>query len=313
MPIHDWTRVSAGTWHDFHLAWIAEIRNALNGGILPADYYAQAEQSELGGSNRWIGIMPGEYDKRAALEEAMPMHDWTRVEAGIFHAFHHNWIAQMAQALNSGLLPDDYYALPEQQAAGFGPDVLALQSPSSAPSGGSTTLVPTRPQTRFTAETDAEFYRRKKSSIVVRHVSGDRIVAMLEVVSSGNKASRHALRAFVAKACELLEYRIHLLIVDPFPPGPRDPNGIHAVIWEEVEDKPFELPEDKPLTQVSYECDVTTRAYIEPFAVGDRLQDMALYLEANGHVRVPLEATYQAAFAGMPRRWRTVLEQNESS
>ena len=45
MPIHDWTRVSAGTWHDFHLAWIAELRNALNGGLLPADYYAQASKS----------------------------------------------------------------------------------------------------------------------------------------------------------------------------------------------------------------------------------------------------------------------------
>src|SRR5690349_17848729 len=44
MPIHDWTRVPAGIWHDFHLGWIAEIRNALNGGILPADYYALAEQ-----------------------------------------------------------------------------------------------------------------------------------------------------------------------------------------------------------------------------------------------------------------------------
>src|SRR5262245_7282421 len=44
MPIHDWTRVTAGTWHDFHLAWMAEIRNVLNSGILPADYYAQAEQ-----------------------------------------------------------------------------------------------------------------------------------------------------------------------------------------------------------------------------------------------------------------------------
>ena len=44
MPIHDWTRVTAGTWHDFHLAWITEIRNALNDGLLPPDYYAQAEQ-----------------------------------------------------------------------------------------------------------------------------------------------------------------------------------------------------------------------------------------------------------------------------
>src|SRR5437762_3908580 len=44
MPIHDWTRVSAGTWHAFHLSWISEIQLALNGGILPPDYYAQAEQ-----------------------------------------------------------------------------------------------------------------------------------------------------------------------------------------------------------------------------------------------------------------------------
>src|SRR5262245_42768150 len=156
---------------------------------------------------------------------AMPVHDWTRVEAGIFHAFHHDWITELGRALNRGLLPDDYYALPEQQAAGFGPDVLTLQVPSpnggneaAASAGATATIIKTRPRTQFTAETDAEFYRRKKSSIVVRHVSGDRIVAMLEIVSPGNKASRHALRAFVEKACELLEHRIHLLIVDPFPP-----------------------------------------------------------------------------------------------
>ncbi len=44
MPIHDWTRVSAGTWHAFHLAWIAEIQATLNDGVLPPDHYALAEQ-----------------------------------------------------------------------------------------------------------------------------------------------------------------------------------------------------------------------------------------------------------------------------
>lgn len=244
----------------------------------------------------------------------MPMHDWTRVAAGIFHAFHHDWITEIARTLNNGLLPEDYYALPEQQAAGFGPDVLALQSPSAdseeaaASSDNTTTMVRTRPKSQFSAETDMEFYRRKKSSIVVRHVSGDRIVAMLEVVSPGNKASRHALRTFVDKACELLEHRIHLLIVDPFPPSLRDPNGIHAAIWEEVEDKSFVLPEGKRLALVAYECDSTTRAYIETFSVGDPLPEMPLFLEPGGYVLVPLESTYQTAFAGLPRRWRTVLE-----
>src|SRR5581483_8630143 len=47
---------------------------------------------------------------------SMPIHDWTRVDAGIFHAFHHEWITEIGRALNRGLLPPDYYALPEQQA-----------------------------------------------------------------------------------------------------------------------------------------------------------------------------------------------------
>jgi hypothetical protein len=245
----------------------------------------------------------------------MPIHDWRRVPAGIFHAFHHDWITDIARALNRGLLPDDYYALPEQHAAGFGPDVLTLQTEfpdtddeAGTSSGGTATMVQARPKTRFTAETEVEFYRRKKSSIAVRHVSGDRMVALLEVVSPGNKATEHAMRALVNKACEFIEHRIHLLIVDPLPPGPRDPNGIHASIWEEYQDEPFALPEDKPLTLVAYECDLTTRAYIETVAVGDPLPNMPLFLEPNGHVPVPLESTYQTAFAAMPRRWRSVLE-----
>src|SRR5437762_3575082 len=44
MPVHDWTRVDDGICHDFHLAWIGELRKALNSGILPSGYYALAEQ-----------------------------------------------------------------------------------------------------------------------------------------------------------------------------------------------------------------------------------------------------------------------------
>jgi hypothetical protein len=239
----------------------------------------------------------------------MPMHDWTKVPAGIFHAFHHRWISAISDDLNAGLLPREYYALPEQIAAGFGPDVLALQDQPDEGSGGVATAatLQTRPQTRFMAETEVEFYRRKKSAIAVHHVSGDRIVAMIEIVSPGNKATRKAFKAFIDKACELLEHRIHLLIVDPFPPGPRDPQGVHAAIWEETQDAPFQLPADKPLTLVSYECDLTTRAYIEPIAVGDLLPKMAVYLEPHFYIYVPLESTYQTAFDVLPRRWRKVL------
>src|SRR5438876_9656394 len=198
----------------------------------------------------------------------MPMYDWTRVEAGIYHAFHHEWISEIGRALNRGLLPPDYYALPEQQAAGFGPDILTLQS-RDASGGGTATATRTRPRATITVETPAEFYRRKKSTVVVRHVSGDRIVAMVEIVSPGNKDTAHAVKAFVEKACELLSRKIHLLVIDPFPPGKRDPHGIHAAIWEQVEDEVARPSADRPLTLVSYECGLTTPGHIEPIAVGD--------------------------------------------
>jgi hypothetical protein len=242
------------------------------------------------------------------------MHDWTKVEARIFQAFHHEWISEISRALNQGLLPDAYYALPEQVAAGFGPDVLTLQVASgqalgeSDGSGGAATLLKRRPQTRFTAESEGEFYRRKKSSVVVRHSSGDRIVAIVEIVSPGNKSSRHAFQAFVDKACELLEHRIHLLIIDPFPCGPRDPSGVHGAIWEQVNDDAIDVDPSRPLGLVAYECGLTTRAYIEPVAVGEPLPVMPLFLEPDACVMVPLEATYSAAFPNMPRRWATVLE-----
>ena len=47
---------------------------------------------------------------------------------------------------------------------------------------------------------------------------------------------------------------------------------------------------------------------VRPVAVGEPLPEMPLFLEPNACVQVPLEATYQTAFAVMPRRWRRVLE-----
>jgi hypothetical protein len=247
----------------------------------------------------------------------MPIHDWTRVDAGIFHAFHHSWIEEIARALNRGVLPADYYALPEQFAAGFGPDVLTLQgsgdderdgeSDGEPPSGKGGVLL-AAPRIQPVGETDMEFYRRKQKVIAVRHVSGDRVVAIIEVVSPGNKAARNPMRAFVQKAAELLDRGIHLLIIDLFPPGKRDPEGIRAEIWQEVAGREYDLPADKPLTLASYETGNALRAYAIHAAVGDALTDMPLFLEPGLAVTVPLEATYNAAFAEVPRRWRRVLE-----
>jgi hypothetical protein len=252
----------------------------------------------------------------------MPVHDWTRVFDGIFHHFHHEWLSTLSRTLNAGLLPPDYYAMADQFAGGRGPDVLALENVSPSPEqsrgdepenngasgNGIIALATAPPQVRFTATSEAEWFARKHKAIAIRHRSGDRVVAIVEIVSPGNRSNRHGLRSFIEKTVEFLEAGIHLLIIDLFPPTTRDPQGIHGAIWSEIADDSFRLPEDKPLTLVAYSAGELKTAYIEPVAVGDVLPDMPLFLEPDKYINVPLEATYQAAFDAVPRRWRDVLQ-----
>jgi hypothetical protein len=52
-------------------------------------------------------------------------------------------------------------------------------------------------------------------------------------------------------------------------------------------------------------------AYVELVAVGDVLPQMPLFLDPDWYVNVPLEATYQAAYGGVPAFWRRVVEGDE--
>jgi hypothetical protein len=68
------------------------------------------------------------------------------------------------------------------------------------------------------------------------------------------------------------------------------------------------LPTDKPLTLAAYVATALPEAWIEPLAVGGTLPDGPLFLQPDRHINVPLEATYQAAYRGVPAYWRGVLE-----
>ncbi len=246
----------------------------------------------------------------------MPIHDWTKVIAGIFHDFHHEWISTLKRSLNGGLLPPDFYALAEQFAGGLGPDVLTLETGTTAPGeskgkdawGPVATLATAPPKARFTRAAEMETLARKRNRIAIRHRSGHDVIAVIEIVSPGNKASRPALRSFVSKAVELLEAGIHLSVIDLFPPGRRDPQGIHAAIWTEIEEDDFQLPQDKPLTIAAYSAGPIKKAFIEPVAVGDELPDMPLFLDPETYVLVPLAQTYWAAWEGVPAYWQEQLK-----
>ncbi len=243
----------------------------------------------------------------------MPVHDWTRVDAGIFHHFHHGWIEEIARVLNHGLLPPDHYALAEQIAGGLGPDALTLQrptngTPSSTEPRGGIALATRPPRVQYRARAEPDLYAAKAKAVTIRHTSNHRVVAIVEIVSPGNKNSRNGLRAFVDKAVELLRGGIHLLILDLFPPSPRDQQGIHRAIWDEFIDNEFALPPDKPLTLAAYVADKWPEAFVEPTAVGAALPEMPLFLDLDVYIPVPLEITYQAAWEAVPSFWRDVLQ-----
>ena len=163
------------------------------------------------------------------------------------------------------------------------------------------------PRVRLTTAVAGRLPQLKR--LAVRHTSDDAVVALVELVSPGNKAGRHPLSAFVDKVQAALAAEVHLLVIDPFPPGPRDPAGIHGVIASELWGEPYTPPADKPLTLAAYESGTDgPRCYVEPLAAGDRLADMPLFLEPDEYVNVPLEATYQAAFADVLPQDRAALE-----
>jgi hypothetical protein len=229
----------------------------------------------------------------------MPIHDWTCVDAGLFHAFHQSWIVVLSRALNAGVLPSDYYALPERSIRGPIPDGLTLQlSEERIESNGTSTglaVATAPPRARVVRRAEDHIYARKADRIAVRHRHGQ-VVAVVEIVSPGNKASKNELRAFVEKTANLIAQGVHLLVIDLFPPSRRDPQGIHKAIWDEFIEEDFELPADQRLTLAAYDAGPPAIAYVEPVAVGDALPGMPIFLKPDFYVPAPLDVTYQTTW-----------------
>jgi hypothetical protein len=244
----------------------------------------------------------------------MPVHDWTRVSAGTFHDFHCTWIPEIKNRLNEGVLPAEYDAPVEQIAGDTIADILTLRTdPMTGPpepedgDGTATAVATTPPRVRFTAELETDTYSARARRVAIRHSGDDRVIALIEVLSPGNKASRPAFQAFVSKVAWVLRQGCHMLLIDLLPPTPRDTQGIHGAIWTELGDDSYIAPPEQPLTLAAYSAGPTMKAYMEPLAAGDPLVPMPLFLTPSSDVTVPLEETYQTAYRGVPRRWRDVL------
>src|SRR6476660_6957696 len=102
-------------------------------------------------------------------ELAMPIHDWTKVPAGLFHDFQQSWSIRIKDALNAGRLPKGVAALVEQRACPKEADVLAIESKrgvgwETAENGGVATI---EPATRIVRRSIGSIYAERANRIVV--------------------------------------------------------------------------------------------------------------------------------------------------
>lgn len=137
----------------------------------------------------------------------MPVPDWTRVHAGEFHDFHTAWITALRTALNSGLLPDGYYALGEQHASQepddrYKPDVLALERreerwdySAETDAEGGVAIAEAPPQASLMIEANLDYlYALQRRTLTIRHVSRDQPVALVEIASHRQQGSPRHVR-----------------------------------------------------------------------------------------------------------------------
>jgi Protein of unknown function (DUF4058) len=238
----------------------------------------------------------------------MPIHAWTRLEAGDFHDFHLGWVVRIADALNGGLLPPGYMAMVGPVSGHPSRDTVALPVHESKeePEGG--IAVATAPPTaRVISRAERASYAKRADRIVIRH-GREKVVAIIEILSPGSKSGRVMFRSFVERAADIINQGVNLLVVDLFPPTNRDPHGIHAAIWDELGDEPFEAPPGKPLIVASYLGGDIPTAYVESVGIGDPLPSLPIFLSETRYIPAPLEATYQDAWAVYPAMLKELIE-----
>ena len=242
----------------------------------------------------------------------MAIHDWSKAPPGVFHHFHGAWLFELAGQLNDGVLPPGYYALGEQVLGGVIPDVLTFEQrgqPRERPPAESTTREPA-PTATLTASAEMPEIAPAARVLTVRQTGQDRVVAVLEIVSPGNKKEASEFGALIDKTVALLAKGIHVVVVDLHRPGPYDPHGIANVVWEKLGQPWLVADARHPLAVASFAAGRTVRVYLEPLAVGDALPDMPMFLAAGQHVRLPLERSYRSTFHRLPAHLRTAFDED---
>lgn len=239
----------------------------------------------------------------------MPLHDWRRVGDWVFHEVHTGWLVYLRDALNRGVLPPGYFAHAELRAELFGPDVLALDTgdlPAARPTTGGGAAVAVPKTSRRTVYQPDE---RPRRVLTVRHTGGERVVAVVELVSRGNKDRPSAVREFAGKVAALLHRGVHVTVVDVHRPGKHDRGGMPAAVGRALRAAPSDdPPRRRPYTFAGFRArPFPPEAFLDDLAVGDTLPSTPLFLDGGKFTPLPLEPSYQQAVEALDPKSRSAL------
>lgn len=224
-----------------------------------------------------------------------PHHHW--------ESFHSNWATRIADGIAAVLPPE--FLVEEHTHAGpaFEIDVAAFEAEGYVPNNGpTTTALATRTAPVYAPPTpDGTLSAVFPDSFEVRvfnTAAGLTLVAVIELVSPGNKDRPAERRAFAAKCASYLSQGVSLLVVDIVTN--RNAN-LHDELMRLLETAPErEFPAATSLYAVAYrpvrrEERAEIDLWLRPLEVGTPLPTLPLRLTGDLFVAVDLEAAYQEA------------------
>ena len=217
-----------------------------------------------------------------------------------WESFHSAWANCIAEALNKGLLPQEYFAEVEVTlGSGIEVDVAAFESASRS-RGAVPAATAVLPRTWTPPAPTAILPAIFPDSIEVRvfqSEAGPRLVGALELVSPGNKDRPEARRAFAAKCSSYLQRGIGLVVVDVVTS--RSAN-LHADLVQMVAGGgqlagPHALLHATAYRPVRREAREEVEVWQEALTIGGNLPDMPLFLDKGLCLPIDLQGTYAEA------------------
>jgi hypothetical protein len=220
-----------------------------------------------------------------------------------WEGFHAAWPTMTVAAMNRQL-PAPYAAEPRVHlGAYYEIDVASYEQQedgsvaveASAAEGGTATAVWSPPKPTFAVTTD--FLDQYEYEVLVYDTTHDRrLVAAVEIVSPANKDRPQHRRLFVAKCAALLAQQVCVAIVDLVTT--REFNLYQDLIDLMGHTDPSLASEAPPLYGAVCRCwrdDDKSRleTWAHPFAIGQALPTLPLWLTDNLAVPVELEASYE--------------------